>query len=261
MQQWRPNPTPPAPTCGPTDNCQNRSWRHRGCAFKDEASLEADFKASLEAGLEAGFQGLKDIFTIKQALRLYQIQATKRNPCRQKSRVSSPKRMPKRHSAAKDFGVWRQTCIIDPQNKIQKNSSARDRLTVCFLVGHPCLDNVDFFLVLSFDFPMRDCTGLCTIRSMAQTLCYDLARAEKAKDGKNSANRPGGWHTCQFLSAADMSATCVLVTVTLSTSCLLLHLCQTAAFDSFMNFTLPISQSEPGLELYIEILLWPQTYR
>ena len=25
---------------------------------------------------------------------------------------------------------------------------------------------------------------LCTIRSMAQTLCYDLARAEKAKDGK-----------------------------------------------------------------------------
>ena len=31
---------------------------------------------------------------------------------------------------------------------------------------------------------MRDVAVLCTIRSMAQTLCYDLARAEKAKDGK-----------------------------------------------------------------------------
>ena len=40
--------------------------------------------------------------------------------------------------------------------------------------------------MLSFDSPMREHTGLCTIRSMAQTLCYDLARAEKAKDGKKS---------------------------------------------------------------------------
>ena len=60
----------------------------RGCAFKDEASLEAGFKAGLEAGLEAGFQGLKDIFSMKQALRPYQMQATKTNPCRQKSRES-----------------------------------------------------------------------------------------------------------------------------------------------------------------------------
>ena len=29
----------------------------------------------------------------------------------------------------------------------------------------------------------------CTIRSMAQTLCYDLARAEKAKDGKKKVNQ------------------------------------------------------------------------
>ena len=61
----------------------------RGCAFKDEASLEAGFKAGLEAGLEAGFQGLKDIFfSMKQALKPYQMQATKTNPCRQKSRES-----------------------------------------------------------------------------------------------------------------------------------------------------------------------------
>ena len=32
---------------------------------------------------------------------------------------------------------------------------------------------------------MREHTGPCTIRSMAQILCYDLARAEEAKDGKN----------------------------------------------------------------------------
>ena len=38
--------------------------------------------------------------------------------------------------------------------------------------------------LLSFDSLMREHTGHCTIRSMAQTLCYDLARAEKAKDGK-----------------------------------------------------------------------------
>ena len=41
-----------------------------------------------------------------------------------------------------------------------------------------------YWSALSFDSPMREYTGLCTIRSMAQTLCYDLARAEKAKDGK-----------------------------------------------------------------------------
>ena len=45
----------------------------RGCAFKDEASLEA----GLKAGLEAGLQGLKDIFSMKQALRPYQMQACK----------------------------------------------------------------------------------------------------------------------------------------------------------------------------------------
>ena len=31
---------------------------------------------------------------------------------------------------------------------------------------------------------MRDADTLCIIRSLAQILCYDLARAEKAKDGK-----------------------------------------------------------------------------
>ena len=30
---------------------------------------------------------------------------------------------------------------------------------------------------------------LCIIRSLAQKLCYDLARAEKAKDGKKSKLR------------------------------------------------------------------------
>ena len=56
---------------------------------------------------------------------------------------------------------------------------------VCFPGGHPNLDMLDCVLVmLSFDSPMREHTGHCTIRSMAQTLCYDLARAKKAKDGK-----------------------------------------------------------------------------
>ena len=41
-----------------------------------------------------------------------------------------------------------------------------------------------YWSMLSFDSPMREHTGHCTIRSMAQTLCYDLARAKKAKDGK-----------------------------------------------------------------------------
>ena len=45
-----------------------------------------------------------------------------------------------------------------------------------------------YWSMLSFDFPMREHTGHCTIRSMAQTLCYDLARAEKAKDGKKTLN-------------------------------------------------------------------------
>ena len=40
--------------------------------------------------------------------------------------------------------------------------------------------------ILSFDFPMREHTGHCTICSTTQTLCYNLARAEKAKDGKNN---------------------------------------------------------------------------
>ena len=81
----------------------------RGCAFKDEASLEAGFKAGLEAGLEAGFQGLKDIFSMKQALRPYQMQATKTNPCRQKSRESN-------------------LLHHGPQNKIQKTSRNREAI-------------------------------------------------------------------------------------------------------------------------------------
>ena len=64
-----------------------QAFKPRGCVFKDEASLEAGFKAGLEAGLEAGFQGLKDIFSMKQALRFSKMQATKTNP-RQKSRES-----------------------------------------------------------------------------------------------------------------------------------------------------------------------------
>ena len=36
-------------------------------------------------------------------------------------RVSSPKRTPKRHSAAKDFSVWRQTCfIMAPKTRSKK---------------------------------------------------------------------------------------------------------------------------------------------
>ena len=42
---------------------------------------------------------------------------------------------------------------------------------------------------LSLDSPKRDVAVLCTIRTMAQTLCYDLARAEKAKDGKNLTSK------------------------------------------------------------------------
>ena len=41
-------------------------------------------------------------------------------------------------------------------------------------------------VTLSFESPMREHTVLCTIRSLAQALCYDLARAEKAKDGKKN---------------------------------------------------------------------------
>ena len=43
-----------------------------------------------------------------------------------------------------------------------------------------------YWSTLSFESPMREHTVLFTIRSLAQTLCYDLARAEKAKDGKKS---------------------------------------------------------------------------
>ena len=35
--------------------------------------------------------------------------------------------------------------------------------------------------------PQRGMLLYCIIRTMAQTLCYDLARAEKAKDGKKSS--------------------------------------------------------------------------
>ena len=34
---------------------------------------------------------------------------------------------------------------------------------------------------------MRNIQKLCTICLMVETLCYDLARAEKAKDGKKDA--------------------------------------------------------------------------
>ena len=34
---------------------------------------------------------------------------------------------------------------------------------------------------------MREHTGHCTIRSRAQTLCYDLARAEKSEGRKKKA--------------------------------------------------------------------------
>ena len=38
-------------------------------------------------------------------------------------KFSSPKRTPTRHSAAKDFSVWRQACfIMAPENRIQKTS-------------------------------------------------------------------------------------------------------------------------------------------
>ena len=82
-----------------------------------------------------------------------------------------------------------------------------------------------YWSTLSFESPMREHTVLCTIRSLAQTLCYDLARAEKAKDGKKSAavlqavqaRFPGltrwawkwyGGHTClRFGSSTLTSAT------------------------------------------------------
>ena len=65
----------------------------------------------------------------------------------------------------------------------------------CFLFGLVFFSLLDtpvwtcwtvYWSTLSFDSPMREHTGLCTIRSMARTLCYDLARAEKAKDGKKT---------------------------------------------------------------------------
>ena len=46
-----------------------------------------------------------------------------------------------------------------------------------------------YWSTLFFDFPMREHTGLCTIRSMAQTLCYDLARAEGEGRKKNSVSK------------------------------------------------------------------------
>ena len=52
-----------------------------------------------------------------------------------------------------------------------------------------------------FDSPMRDADILCIIRSLAQILCYDLARAEKAKDGKKNENGPA-WR-CLFFECRD----------------------------------------------------------
>ena len=45
---------------------------------------------------------------------LHQMQATKNNQSTQRGvkKFSSPKRTPTRHSAAKDFSVWRQACFI-----------------------------------------------------------------------------------------------------------------------------------------------------
>ena len=45
---------------------------------------------------------------------LHQMQATKNNQSMQRGvkKFSSPKRTPTRHSAAKDFSVWRQACFI-----------------------------------------------------------------------------------------------------------------------------------------------------
>ena len=59
---------------------------------------------------------------------------------------------------------------------------------------HPGLGTwTAYWSALSFDSPMREYTGLCTIRSMAQTLCYDLARAEKAKDEKKKCGDVEMW--------------------------------------------------------------------
>ena len=41
-----------------------------------------------------------------------------------------------------------------------------------------------YWSTLSFDSPMRETQDTAQFVQMAQTLCYDLARAEKAKDGK-----------------------------------------------------------------------------
>ena len=68
----------------------------------------------------------------------------------------------------------------------------------CFLVGTPCWTHwTAYWSTLSFDSPMWEHTVLCAIRSMAQPLCYDLARAEKAKDGKKKTSLPYG---CIFFS-------------------------------------------------------------
>ena len=42
---------------------------------------------------------------------------------------------------------------------------------------------------LSSDPPKREVAARSIIRSMAQTLCYDLARAKKAKDGKKQTKK------------------------------------------------------------------------
>ena len=44
-----------------------------------------------------------------------------------------------------------------------------------------------YWSMLSFDTPMREMQDFAQFFQMAQTLCYDLARAEKATDGKKKA--------------------------------------------------------------------------
>ena len=55
---------------------------------------------------------------------------------------------------------------------------------VCFCL-HPRLDFLDCVMVHAlFKLPNEGCCWLCTIRTMAQTLCYNLARAEKRRTEK-----------------------------------------------------------------------------
>ena len=66
-------------------------------------------------------------------------------------------------------------------------------LVCCFgfaFCRHLLLDVLDCVMVHAlFRRPKEGSCCTLTIRTMAQTLCYDLARAEKAKDGKKMAQR------------------------------------------------------------------------